>query len=164
MKKIIYTRPDGGISIVIPAPKEAIETVLGPMSQRIYEKHVKERSIPKDAIKVRDIEDIDIPSSREFRNAWADTEPGDQIDINVTKAKDIQLEKIRRDRDKALEALDKEMIIALGKGEDVAPIEAKKQALRNVTEPLKQLDTDGKVNDHKLLEQIRQLGQIKEEA
>lgn len=137
MEKLIYTRPDGGVSIVVPAPKEAIEKVLGPLTDAEYEAHVRERSIPADAINVTSILEVDIPTDREFRDAWA--QAGSTITHNLTKAKNIQLERIRKSREPKLAELDKQFMLALETGADTTQIIANKQALRDITEPLKAL-------------------------
>jgi hypothetical protein len=133
----MYTRPDGGVSIVIPAPKESIEKVLGPLTDAEYDAHVRERSIPADALNVSDILDNDMPQDREFRNAWEQS--GITITHNLTKAKDIQLGRIRKAREPKLLELDKQFMIALEQGLDTSIIVNEKQTLRDITEPLKAL-------------------------
>lgn len=139
MKKIAYTRLDGGVSIVIPAPKEALEKVLGPLTDEQYEAHVRKRSIPTDAINVHDVEDESFLTDREFRDAWISN--GSAILHNLEKAKDIQLKRIRLARESKLEVLDKEFMLAIERGDDVAKLKvtADKQTLRDITEPLKAL-------------------------
>lgn len=162
MKKIIYSRLDGGVSIVVPAPKEMLEKALGPMTTQEYEDHVRTRSIPAEATNVRDLEDVDIPTSREFRDAWEDSQTGTQIDISLEKAKEIQLKKLRVLRDTALKENDKEFNIAMKKGQATSEIETKAQALRDATNPLKALDVVGLYNDEAVLQQIRDLAVLPE--
>jgi hypothetical protein len=194
MKKILYTRPDGGVSIVIPSPKESIEQALcryndvqwenilplldavdndpnfsihkvediikmRPLTQEEYETHVRERSVPVDAINVRDIADSDIPASREFRNAWVDVTPESSIDIDCEKARNIKLEELRRVRNLELSKSDIEMTKALEEADSVKikDLKTKRQSLRDITNPLKALDVAGKINDESLLTQIREL-------
>jgi len=158
--KIMYTRPeDNGLSIVIAAPKEAIEKVLGPLTQEQYEAHVMERSIPADAINPRRITDDAIPANREFRNAWADITPEPVVDIDLVKAKDLKLMELRDKRNIELEKLDKEFMIALEQGRDLNVIKDKKQLLRDVTGPLKNLPVSG-INDEEILDQIRALATL----
>lgn len=140
MKKLLYTRPDdGGVTIVIPAAKEKMEEILGPLSDAQYESHVRSRSIPVDAINVVELDESSLPD-REFRNAWKQN--GATIDFDLIKAKNIQLERIRLARAPKLDELDKEFMLALEQGDDVkkAEIVAAKQALRDITEPLKSLN------------------------
>ena len=155
--KIMYTRPeDGGVSIVIAASKEDIEKVLGPLTQEEYEAHVIERSIPANATRVKRIEDSGIPADREFRNAWVDVTAAAKIDIDLVKAKDIKLTELRAARDAELAKLDKDFMIALERGEDLEAIKARKQELRDATEPLKNLEVSG-INNKVTLKQIKAL-------
>ena len=154
MKKLMYVNKNGIVSIVIPSPKERIEKVRGPMTDAEYKAHVIERSIPK-GVSYKEVDDLAIPESREFRNAWVDITPEAKVDICCEKAKNIKLEDLRRERNKKLEALDKDFILALEKGEDLEPIKAEKQRLRDVTKPVKALDVAGKINDDVLLKEIK---------
>lgn len=152
MKKIIYTRPeDGGLSVIIPAPKEALEKVLGTLSPEEYAAHVLEKSVPEDAINIREVEDIDIPEDREFRNAWE--VDADQIVINLIKAKDINLGRLRKERDGLLDAYDKLLARAIERGteQEVSNLKTKKQQLRDATEPLKALTNPTSIDEIKQL-------------
>lgn len=157
MKKIIYTRTDDEISIVIPVEQTAIEKFTGVLSLEDYEQHVRDRSIPDNSINVREIEDVDIPTTREFRNAWEDTQVGTQIDINCSKARDIKLSEMREKRVELLENQDKLSLIAMEAGDDLTAIKAEKQRLRDITNSIKALSVIGKYNDDVLLQSIRDL-------
>jgi hypothetical protein len=163
MKKLIFTRPDGGISVVIPNSKEKIERILGKLTDEQYKAHIKS-SIPKDATNIREVDDADIPASREFRDAWVDVTAEPKIDICCKKARDIQLTKLRSDRNKKLEKLDKDFLLALEKDDaaNIAEVKQKKQALRDLTEPLKAMEVEGKVNDDNILNEIRLKGKLED--
>lgn len=137
MKKLMYTRPDGGVSIVYPVTKEQIEKQLGALTDEQYEAHVRERSIPIDAVNVTEVDDADIPSDREFRDAWKQLDA--KIDFDLEKAKAIQLNRVRAAREPKLVELDKQFMFAIERGEDTKEIVAQKQKLRDITEPLKAL-------------------------
>ncbi len=162
MKKIIFTRvEDSGVNIVVPMPKHDIERILGDLTDSEYEDHVWDRSVPEDAINARVIDDEDIPTTREFRNAWCDATPESRIDIDLSKAKDIQLEKLRLERQKAFvdlgfpQKLNPEVENAI-----VSPeTKEKLKALRDATEPLKALVVEG-YNDEAILQKIRELGKL----
>lgn len=132
----MYTRPDGGVSIVTPVDKAQIEINLNrQLTDEEYEAHVRERSIPVDATNVTTIEDADIPSNREFRDAWKQSD--NKIDFDLEKARNIQLERMRVAREPKLAQLDKEFMLAIEKGQDTKTIADAKQKLRDITEPLK---------------------------
>lgn len=162
MLKIMYTRPDdNGLSIIIPADKEDIEKVLGPLTEEQYRQHVWERSVPSWAINPRYVDEDGLPADREFRNAWCDATPDAKVDIDLKKAKDLQLTKLRDVRNAKLAAADIEFMTKLEKGDDLADIKKKKQKLRDATEPLKALVVDG-YNDKEVLAQIKSLGTLVE--
>lgn len=140
MKKIAYTELDGSVSIVIPVAKTEIERILGSLTDEEYVNHVKEKSIPAHAQNVVDIDDLNIPSTREFRAAWKLV--GNKIDFDLVKAKEIQLGRVRFARESKLSALDVLFMQAVEKGDTQkqAEIAAQKQFLRDITEPLKALD------------------------
>lgn len=133
--RILYTRADGGLSVVNAAPKEMIEKVLGALTEDAYKAHVWERSIPADAINAMEIPDDYPLPDREFRNAWKQN--GKEVTHDLEKAREIQLEKIRRAREPKFAELDKEFMIALESGVASEEIVARKKALRDITEPLK---------------------------
>lgn len=160
MKKIIYTNEDGSVSIVIPAPKADIEKVLGPLDEEAYKNFVIQKSIPQTASNVREIDEEDIPPTREFRQAWCDVSEASHIDIDCQKAKDIVLCKLRTERQALFEELgfptklNSELEGAIiGK-----ETRDKLKVLREATEPLKQLDCEGVINDDTVLEKIKKLG------
>lgn len=141
MKKIAYTRPDGGTSIIVPADKTSLERVLGTLSDAEYEAEIR-KAIPADATNVVDVDESDLPEDREFRDAWKQVEGNTKIDFDLDKAKDIQLDRIRKIRDPKLAVLDVDYVKA-DEAEDITKkdeIRAEKQRLRDITEPLKALE------------------------
>ena len=55
-KRILFTRPDGGVSIIIPAPEITIARAL--------------QDVPEDALNVEVVEAESLPQDRTFRAAW----------------------------------------------------------------------------------------------
>lgn len=74
----------------------------------------------------------DVPSDLYFFHAWELKDK--KIHINLEKAKDIHIDFLREDRDKKLAHLDKEMMIAIERGDEVKKVEvaSKKQQLRDM--------------------------------
>ena len=89
---------------------------------------------PGKYISHRDMPDEVIPADRTFRNAWADTTPELTIDVDMAKARDINLESIRIKRNAELSKLD----VQATKAQDVGDLEAlvqirvRKQELRDL--------------------------------
>lgn len=74
----------------------------------------------------------DVPPNRLFRNSWTDKYDTPTVDVDLDKAKAIHLERIRWMRNKKLESSDKDLIVALSKGDDISEIQSKKQELRDI--------------------------------
>lgn len=130
MRKIIYTRPDGGMSVVHPV----INT--HPQREQITEAEAEQRAwnkLPKDAINPRWADASEIPQDRTFRNAWEDN---GRVNVNMPKAREIHKSRLRELRKPKLEALDVEYMRALERAAPSSEMDAiatKKQALRDVT-------------------------------
>ena len=161
MDKIIYTLADGSVAIVCPAPKVNLEKQFGSLTDVQYEELVRARSIPEDAINVRGIRDSDIPVSRKYREAWIDVTSESRIDVCCEKARNIALERLRRDRDNKLSDNDALYIRIIKDNGDPTDVLAKRNALLSATDDLKMLDVTGKVNDENLLDQIEELSKLR---
>jgi len=98
----VIERQDGGTSIYNGTDLEAWASVNG------------------EPVSVREVSENEIPTDRTFRDAWTK-----DLTIDMPKAREIQMAKIRKERDKALAALDIETL----KGKDV---QAEKQILRDL--------------------------------
>lgn len=116
---IIYTRPeDGGVSVVYPSGETTLETVLS--------------QIPEGALNVR-LATVDVlPKDREYREAWTDENPGQQVDVCMKKAKHIHMQRIRHARNKKLNELDVEQVRHIQNPKKLQELEDRKQALRDL--------------------------------
>jgi hypothetical protein len=128
-KVIIYNKPDGVLAVCIPAqewrlPNEAEDAWL---------KRVIARSVPADARDVRIVSSDAIPTDRTFRNAW--THKSGEVSVDMAKARDIHLYRIRRKRKALFRALDAEYQRADETGDPRAKAEvaSRKQRLRDAT-------------------------------
>lgn len=127
MRKIIYTRPDGGLSVVHPVinthPPENITEAEA--EQRAWDR------LPVDAIGPQWVDSV--PTDRTFRNAWVAVEG--RVDHDMSKAREIHKEALRSLRTPKLAALDVEYQRADEQGDTAKKqeIAAKKQSLRDAT-------------------------------
>lgn len=117
--RILYTRPDGGLSVVIPTGEVPFEVVL-------------KKDVPADATNVTVCEADEIPGDRTFRDAW-ELSPEKKCRVNIGKARDIQRQRLREQRAPKLAELDVAFMRALERGEPTGAIVAEKQRLRDAT-------------------------------
>lgn len=122
------------------------------------EAEVTKLSEAGDVAGFREIQDSDLPESREFRNAWADVTPESTIDICCEKARDIKLAELRAERDAKLLENDAKYMQVMKEGTSEVEVLAEREALLSCTDGLKNLDVVGKVNDDALIEEIKLLG------
>ena len=129
MRRIAFTRPDGGVSIIVPVisrddPKDFTEA-------QALERAAKD--IPQDAINFTIVNEDAIPADRTFRNAWrAD---GEAVVVDMDAAREVWRDKLREARKPLLEALDVAYQRAdeTGSRSEKDAVAAKKQALREIT-------------------------------
>lgn len=120
---IIYEGIDGSVAISVLSEegKECIDKVV----QQFRGAH-PDGFYPKFSV----VEKIDAPESRQFRNAWK--KEGNRIVVDIGKAKEIHLNRIREERNKRLEALDREQLKVMIDAEKLKEIEKQKQVLRDI--------------------------------
>ena len=132
-KVAILVNPDNSISVVRASPKYTEEEVL----------EVFKKSNPKN-LPITIVDESELPIDRVFRNAW--NLSGGIVEIDSGKARNIHMDRLRHLRNKQLEKLDKEMMVAADKEdvEKVKEIRQLKQRLRDMTktEDLTLLDMD----------------------
>ena len=129
MRKIIYTRLDGGLSVVHPVLNTRGEVpgfTEADAEARAWAK------LPANAINPRWADDTEVPSDRTFRNAWEDS---GVVSVNMTKARELHRTRLRELRKPRMESLDVAFMRALEIGDEVAKaaIILQKQVLRDVT-------------------------------
>ena len=127
-KRLAYTRPDGGVSVVVPDPHyiaefaseaEAIAAILA-------------KDVPADASDVVEITTADLPGNRLFRDDWRMA--GGRPRVDMTLARETHMNRIREMRDQKLAELDTEWQKALEENDAAKRrnIEAEKQRLRDL--------------------------------
>jgi hypothetical protein len=98
----------------------------------------------------REMPDEAIPTDRTFRAAWTDTTPEPVIDIDLAKAGEIHLSKIRLRRNALLDASDKHLSrsVESGNEESAASIREYKQYLRDIPQTIQpQLEVARSIED-----------------
>tara|TARA_R110000824_G_scaffold153752_1_gene325481 strand:+ start:576 stop:1004 length:429 start_codon:yes stop_codon:yes gene_type:complete len=138
MKRIIYTRLDGGVSVVTPNINTNEILTEEEALQRAFDK------LPSSAINPQIVEANTISSDRTFRNAWEKDEK--VIKTNMTKAKDMTKDRLRAERKPLLEAQDVAFQRALEESADTSAIVTEKKRLRDIT---KQVDGMKTIDDLK---------------
>lgn len=125
--RFAVTRPDGGVTILVVVPMD------GEDEKDLHARAARDvAKVYGEALPMRAIAEADVPADRTFRNAW--TDDGKAIGCDLGRAREIVRETVRQARAGKLEALDVEMIRALGEGaakKDRDAIEVKKQRLRD---------------------------------
>ena len=101
MKRIFYTRPDGGVSVVCPAP----EFMARFESEAEGIDAVRAKDVPADAANIWEGDVGDLPHRGSFRNAWKQTD-ATAPEVDMPKARAIKTDRIRPERNERLAALD----------------------------------------------------------
>lgn len=142
MKRIIWKRPDGGVSITVPCEelleKETEKEYLDRIAAKLREKHPDANgnlspTIPDSWVRVADLPEENIPTDRSFRDAWTWTTPEPVVDIDFEKAREITKNRLRAERKPLLEEQDILFQRATETGAKTSAIVAEKQRLRDVT-------------------------------
>ena len=125
--KIVITTTDG-IQIMSLVQDSDLSEALRKWGDLYPNKYISHREMPEEAI----------PLDRTFRDAWADTTPELTIDIDMAKARNIHLERIRLKRNAELSKLDIQATKAqdIGDAETLAQIRLRKQELRDLPSTL----------------------------
>lgn len=121
MVAILIARTDGGVSIM---------TIIDDAADIDEEIRKWAEGSNLQAASYHSIDSV--PDDRTFRNAWASD--GKACVVDMEKARDIQMDRIREARDERLASLDVPSLIAIESGDTkaAADIAAQKQALRDI--------------------------------
>lgn len=146
--RLCCAMPDGTVRILSPAPEmfdpssrtrqllaEKGKLPLEATEQEVWA-FIRAKDVPKDAVSVCAHDASELPQDRTFRNAW--THDGEQVCVDMPKARQIHLENIRRARAPELDRLDKEWMKAMGQKRmaDADAFEAMRQSLRDIPQVL----------------------------
>lgn len=105
--------------------------VLEQESEEAWIERIRAKDLPKDATNVRIVERSDLPAKDEFRNAMRH-----DLTFDMEHCRAIWKEKMRSSRKPKLDDLDRQWHRATGgkKSAEADAVEAKRQALRDVTD------------------------------
>lgn len=140
-KIVIIKNDDGSCGILRPAldmfDKNSKTRALVPELNDCSDDEILAWVIAKDVPVGRDYriaETTAIPEDRYFRNAWTDDNESLTVDVDMSKARDIQMDAIRALRDEKLKTLDTAALIAVSQQDFVlsSSLEAEKQVLRDI--------------------------------
>lgn len=142
MKRILFTQDDGVLAIIVPAPAHSFLDIVDIANMTVKKQGFYEWIAEKDVPKMPDgsarpyeiVDTAIVPSDRHFRDAW-EHHPTEKVKVNMTKAVEVQRNKIRAERAPLLADLDVQYMQAL-ETKDVAKqsaIIAEKQRLRDIT-------------------------------
>jgi hypothetical protein len=84
MKRILFTRADGGITVRIPVKSRPGETELDHLTRLVEEARTEATDTPTV------IDDVDVPFDRTLRDAWVRN--GNKIEENLDKAKQVLID------------------------------------------------------------------------
>lgn len=137
MKRIIINNGDGTCGILVPSPEWVArekfripfvddngQVIHDDVRLDVVMSKLQFKDVPEGlASRITDV--VNVPTDRTFRGAWTDDIPGEQIDIDMPRARSIHMDKIRVARDKKLEELDIETLKGVG-------VQTEKQVLRDI--------------------------------
>jgi hypothetical protein len=123
VKNIVWQKPNGEIAVTIMAPNS-------PETERAHALSLQSRGAAPGAVLGFN---MNIPNKRTFRKAWRFV--NGKVEVDMSFAKDLKREQLRRMRSPLMSALDVEYMRADEKGDSIgkARIASQKQALRDVT-------------------------------
>jgi hypothetical protein len=115
---------DGSVAVMTLVAGANLDDAIDKWKQVHPNKYLSHREMP----------DGVIPTDRTFRDAWADTTPELTIDIDMAKARDIHLSRIRIKRNAELSKLDTQATKAqdIGDTATLTQIRTRKQELRDL--------------------------------
>jgi hypothetical protein len=127
-KIILFTRPDGGVSVLNLTP----ETLSKFETEDEAIDYVRRKDVPDDATKVRVIDKSAIPAKRTFRDAWIDGT--DKAVTDRSKASAIHMNRIRevRNAELAKEDINFQKAIEADDASAKTAVATKKQTLRDL--------------------------------
>lgn len=129
-KVIVWTRPDGGVSVTIPVDSQGAGETEQAWLNRIAAKAQADGAIPAGWTRAGDVDASSLPSSRQFRNSWQWS--GSNIVQDLTKAKTVLRDRLEEKFTTVFKRLQVERLKAEGDVPAVAAIDADLTAKRTL--------------------------------
>jgi len=90
---IVYSRQDGGVSVVSPSPRYMAELIASGLSEEQALKVVMQKDVPADALGATILDAATLPTEA-FRHAWRLS--GARVSVDVDAARQIHRSKLER--------------------------------------------------------------------
>lgn len=128
-KVILYTQPDGRVCVCRPCVSR--DDPLGFTMEDALTRALA-NDVPETALNVKVIDNTALPINRSFRAAWR--QQGEEVRIEISKARELRLAQLRTERDAKLAATDGLMARATERGNaaEWLKLAAHRQALRGM--------------------------------
>lgn len=152
--KVLGTFADGGIAVIAFVTRSyrndgSVHWEREPTPANIDAECAQISTVlPSPIVAWRIVADEDIPTDREYRNAWIDT--GNAVGHDMARARALHRAKLRRDREPRLAALDVEYQRA-----DEREDRAEKRRLAAAKQALRDAPADPRIDAATTIEQLR---------
>ena len=123
MKRLIYKNPDGSLRIVIPV------NLTKSLKEIRADAEAKDPAMAQ-CTYVGEVEESDIPQTREFRSCWRLN--GSKVRVDPALETEERWKRVRVQRDKLLAESDGNMLRAKDLNQKVSEWESYRQALRDI--------------------------------
>lgn len=130
-KCIVYVRPDGGVSVVVPAP----QAQLPDETEDDFLARIQGKDVPAGVIS-QVVDRASFPADRTFRNAWEHDAAGSAVRVNLPKARTIHKDRLLARRDAAISGLQPKLDRADDAGDN-----AKIKSIKDARKASRNLDT-----------------------
>lgn len=139
-RRIVYQRPDGGVSVVVPSPRYVAQLMAEGMSEAEAIAAVRAKDVPPDATDVAEADQDDIPTDRTFRDAWRrdGTRP---IRVDMPAARQIHRQRLEQRAAERARVL-REQYLEADEDGDTARAQQIRQRVRGMRQRIAALDLD----------------------
>ena len=134
--------------IIVEDPSNGLIAVIRPVTATVQEA-IRDNIQPGSRYKV--VDEVDVPSDREFRDAWA-WDAVNPVGFDINKARNIKKSRLRLEREEKFKVLDVDAFKNYSNQAKLREIEDKKQILRDYVNSLDNMTTIAELKAAKLPE------------